>query len=290
MKKISLLIIVALMVSLLGCSAPSENPQIVATTKPVYDFTSRLCSGTGLVVGQLITESVSCLHDYSLTVRQMRNVEAAEVIVISGGGLEEFMEDLLAKKNKLIDSSLNIPLSYCGEDSEHTHDHAHEADAHFWLSPSHATTMAENIFQGLCRAYPTHSEIFQSNYIALKKEIEDLQNYGKQQLSGLAGKELITFHDGFGYLAEEFNLHILRAVEEESGSEASAKELMELTNLVTEHHIQAIFTERNGSTSAAEIIARETGISVYVLNMGMGEGDYFEIMRQNFDTLKEALG
>ena len=86
MRKISLLWVVILLVGLAGCAAPHSTPQIMATTKPVYDFTSRLCDGTDISVGLLINESVSCLHDYSLSVDQVRNAEAAEVIVVSGGG------------------------------------------------------------------------------------------------------------------------------------------------------------------------------------------------------------
>ena len=93
----------------------------------------------------------------------------------------------------------------------------------------------------------------------------------------------------FAYLAHAFDLTIAAAIEEESGSEASAKELIELIELVQSHGVPAIFAEVNGSVSAPGIISRETGVSVHQLNMGM-EGNYFEIMRYNIDTLKEALG
>ena len=78
-------------------------------------------------------------------------------------------------------------------------------------------------------------------------------------------------------------------MEEESGSEASAKELIELIGLVQEHSLPAIFTEKNGSVSAAAILSGETGVSVYQLDMAMAGEDYFEAMYRNIDTLKEAL-
>jgi ABC-type Zn uptake system ZnuABC Zn-binding protein ZnuA len=119
--------------------------------------------------------------------------------------------------------------------------------------------------------------------------LDDLQAYGEQNLKNLTSRNLITFHDGFSYFAESFELHILKAVEEESGSEASAKELIELINLVEESKLPAIFTETNGSTSAAEIIAEETGVKVYALDMAMAGNSYFEAMYHNIDTIKEAL-
>ena len=78
-------------------------------------------------------------------------------------------------------------------------------------------------------------------------------------------------------------------MEEESGSEASAAELIELIEEVEHHDLPAIFTETNGSVSAAGIIARETGAGSYALDMAMGGDSYFEAMYHNIDTLKEAL-
>ena len=91
-------------------------------------------------------------------------------------------------------------------------------------------------------------------------------------------------------IAESFDLHILRAVEEESGSETSAKELTELISLIKDNNLPAIFTEINSSAAAAKIIAAETGVSVHALDMGISSNSYFEAMYHNIDTIKEALG
>ena len=63
---------------LCGCASQAAPAQIAATTLPVYEFTSRLCRGTDITVTRLVTEEVSCLHDYSLNVRQVKAAEAAE--------------------------------------------------------------------------------------------------------------------------------------------------------------------------------------------------------------------
>ena len=86
MKKI-LSLCLALLLLLSGCASSAPPAQIAATTLPVYEFTTRLVEGTGITVTRLVTEEVSCLHDYSLNVRQVKAAEAAEHIVISGAGL-----------------------------------------------------------------------------------------------------------------------------------------------------------------------------------------------------------
>ena len=282
-----LLAVLILFLFLVGCAAPAEQADIAATTLPVYEFTSRLCEGTGLKVTRLITESVSCLHDYSLSVRQVRAVESADTVVVSGAGLEEFMHDLLSGRN-VIDASTGIHLLGCEHDHEDDHHH-HEADSHIWLSTENAKSMCANICDDLEEKYPQYASVFRTNLAKLTADIQLLEDYGKQQLSSLSCRELITFHDGFAYFAQSFDLHILAAVEEESGSEASARELKELIGIIESHDLPAIFTEKSGSVSAAGIISRETGVAVFDLEMAMADSSWFDAMYHNIDTIKEAL-
>ena len=212
------------------------------------------------------------------------------------------MEDILAGKPS-VDASQGISLlegeahDHDGHDhgEDHTHEahedeHHHEDDPHIWLSPANAKIMAANICTGLSDCYPQWKTVFSTNLDDLLSRLDALEQYGQDRLSQLSCRELITFHDGFAYFAQAFDLEILAAVEEESGSEASAKELIGLIRLAREHQLPAIFVEQNGSTSAADILSRETGAKTYVLDMAMAGDSYFEAMYRNIDTVKEALG
>ncbi len=282
-KGIAILVLVCTL--LCGCTTQKNSEQVIATTLPVYEFTTALCQNTDISVTRLISESISCLHDYALSVNQMRAVENAELVVLSGAGLEDFLVELLSGKT-VVDSSKGITRLEC----HHDHDYAHEEDAHIWLSPENARMMAENICAGLSAQYPEKATIFAENLRDLEGRIDALQTYGRQQLKDLSTRELITFHDGFSYFAHAFDLTILKAIEEESGSEASAAELIELIQLVQEHDISAVFTERNASASAAKMVCTETGAKSYVLDMAMSGDSWFAAMYDNIDTIKEALG
>lgn len=291
MKQIILLLIIALLLT--GCGAPTAPADIAATTLPVYEFTLRLCEGTPLTVTRLVTEEVSCLHDYSLNVRQVKAAEAARVTVISGAGLEDFLDGVIPQ-DAVIDASRGIPLLSGESEHHHGHDgeeahHHHGEDPHIWLSPENAKQMAVNICDGLAQVYPKYEEQFRGNLHPLLEELDALQRYGDSQLAELACREIITFHDGFAYFAHAFDLTVLRSMEEESGREASAKALIELIEEVEYHSLPAVFTEKSGSVSAAGILSQETGCGVYTLDMAMSGESYFDAMYRNIDTVKEAL-
>ena len=284
MKKLAVLLCIIIIIF---CSCKSESPaEIVTTTLPLYEFTSRLCEGTDLAVAQLITENVSCLHDYTLKPDQAQSIEKAQMVIINGAGLEDFMEDALVAASYVVNSSEGIA---CADSHSQGHGHTHEEDPHIWLSPEHAKHMAQNICTALCSRYPQYSTIFTQNLDLLITDLNALQVYGESKLSTLSCRKLITFHDGFSYLADSFHLEILHSIEEESGAEASAAELIGIINLVEDNHLSAIFTEINGSVSAANIISKETGVKIYTLDMGMSGKGYFSAMYHNIDTIWEAL-
>ena len=293
MKKTLCAVLCALVLSLglAGC-ADAAPAQIAATTLPVYGFTQSLCQGTPLTVTRLVTENVSCLHDYTLQTSQMRAIENADVVIISGAGLEVFLDEALLNARMKIDASEGI--TFICNDSEHEHGHnhnthSHSEDPHIWLSPTNAMIMAQNICAGLSSLYPQHKDTFEHNLSQLQYDLDALGKYASNQLANLSVRKIITFHDGFGYMAQAFDLEILHAIEEESGREASATEIINIANIVTNNNLPCIFVESNGSTSAAQITSRETGTQIYELDMAMSERDYFSAMYHNIDTLKEAL-
>ena len=288
MRLLALLLSIALLFSFAGCSTAESSATIAATTLPIYDFTTQLCQGTDISVSRLVTQSVSCLHDYTLNVNQMRAIECAQVVIINGAGLESFLDDALFGAKCVIDASIGI----CAEEHQHDHDHNdhhHETDPHFWLSPEKAKMMVQNIYSGLINKYPQYSKTFQENFTVLNTKLDALQDYGNNKLSNLTTRKLITFHDGFQHFADSFNLEILKAIEEESGSEASASELFEIIELVESNELPAIFIEKNGANAAAGIISAETGSNVYALDMAMSGNSYFESMYHNINTIQGAL-
>ena len=276
-------------------STPAEEDDtlhILATTYPVYLFTTAVTEGVeGVEVTRLIQEEISCLHDYTLTVNDMKAIEAADVIVMNGVGLEDFMADALATSDApVIDCSEGVALlEAMGHEG---HDHDAEYDPHIWMDPERAAQMVWNVATVLSEVDTMNGDLYTANASAAEARLQS-EVVGVEDPDILAG--LITFHDGFQYLAQATGLDLLKAIEEEEGAEASAAEIKEIVGLIGDYNIPAIFTEKNGSDATAQAISRETGCAVEQLDLimsgdGSGIQPYLDAMNQNINTVLEALG
>ena len=276
-------------------SAPAEEDdtlRILATTYPVYLFTTAVTEGVeGVEVTRLIREEISCLHDYTLTVNDMKAIEAADVIVMNGVGLEDFMADALASSDApVIDCSQGVALlAALGHEG---HDHDAEYDPHIWMDPDRAAQMVWNVATVLSELDTMNGDLYTANASAAEARLQSEVNRVEDP-DDLAG--LITFHDGFQYFAQATGLDLLKAIEEEEGAEASAAEIKEIVGLIGEYDIPAIFTEKSGSDATAQAISRETGCGVAQMDLimsgdGSGIQPYVDAMNQNIDTILEALG
>ena len=277
------LALVLLCAGLGGCAArQAEHVDVLATTAPVWSMTQALLEGTALNCGRVITESVSCLHDYTLTVAQMEKVGQADVVVLNGLGLEDFMEDALRTAKAVVTASDGVQ-TLPGEDGE---------DPHIWLDPANCIRMCRNIADGLSAIYPDKQEMIAQNLQTVTAAYEAAQAYGEDALRELRCRKLVTFHDGFSYFARAFGLEIAAAMEIEHGSEPSAREIEDVIHIVEESELPAVFDEENGESLTAETVARQTGAKLYTLTMGMGEGEMgcTDAIYRNIDTIREALG
>lgn len=308
----SILTALYLIAGMCGCSTSPDNQDntltVAATTYPVYLLASAVAEGVdGIEVTAVVNQAVSCVHDYTLTIRDMKIIEQADCILLSGAGLEDFMEDAIGDRTA-IDCSEGITLlcadeghnhdhESADEDDHHDHNHDHgEFDPHIWMSPENAALMTENIAAALAELDPDHSEVYLVQGERQAELLREFSHWCHEELEELSCRDLITFHEGFGYLAESCHLHILSAIEEEAGSEASAQKIVELVELIDTHNIPVIFVEQDGSDATALAIQRECGVEVASLSMLMNGEDYsskhnyISLMTKNIETIKEVLG
>lgn len=308
------LLSLSVLLSLCGCAQqePEDTASqfsVVTTTYPLYVLTSAVSAGVDhLEISRLSTGQVSCLHDYTLTISDMRNLEQADLLFLNGADLESFLDEVLGQLSALqIDCSASIDLLEVNDHEHHSHGddghEDHEHDPHYWMDPRNLSLAAQTIAQALSQADPGHAAQYQSNADVVTEALQDAYTRWSASLSGLSFPYLITFHDGFHYFAEAFGLELLFAMEEEDGATASAKDITAAAILVKEYSLPSIFVEVNGSSSAAQAVSGETGTQIAALSMLMSGSDapaeksateileqsYLAPMEENIKTLAEVL-
>jgi zinc transport system substrate-binding protein len=116
-----------------GGTESGAGRTILCTTFPVYQIVRNVAVGReGVDVQLMLPSQLGCPHDYALTPQDMRRLAAADVLVINGLGLEEFLGAPLQRANAalhIIDSSSGIEglLEYVGGHGHDEQFHGKEA-------------------------------------------------------------------------------------------------------------------------------------------------------------------
>lgn len=109
---------------------------VLCTTFPLYQITRNVAHGRdGVKVELMLPASLGCPHHYSLTPQNLQKLARAQVLVVNGLGMEEFLGAPVAKANtrlRIVDSSAGIEglLPYA---DEHTHGHEQGEEPFEWV-------------------------------------------------------------------------------------------------------------------------------------------------------------
>lgn len=310
-KILTIIILVSLFLTGCNNSAKSNNSTdsnnkltIVTSFYPMYISTLNIVKDIPNVeVLNMTTSQTGCLHDYSLSTKDLKTLSNADILIINGAGMESFLDDVIDEYSdlKIIEASKGIDLIEDTEHDDHSEDHDHEdhdhdVNPHVWVSISKNIEEVSNIAEELSSLDPNHANEYQDNANEYIAKLENLKTEMHSTLDNIAHKDIITFHEAFPYFAEEFGLNIVGVIEIEPDSEPSAKEVENIISIINEKNIKALFTEPQYSSKIADTIAKETGASIYTLDpIVTGDSnekaynDYIIKMQENLNTLKEAL-
>lgn len=280
-------VITASLLTFTGCSRKRNdgNFKITATFYPLYIMLLNITENAQDVSIQMLAPAdTGCLHDYSITTKDMKLITKSDIIIANGAGMEDFLDKALKlSKGRIITAAEGYPLT--------------DDNAHIWVSPEGAAFEVKRIAEELAAADRKNAEIYMENARIYIEKINSLSEKMKDELASFAGTSIITFHEAFPYFAADFNLNLTAVIEREPGTEPTQKELSDLMKLIRTKQAEkqkiALFAEPQYPSSAAQIIARETGLKVYQLDPcvtgKLEKNAYLEAMEKNLQTLKTAL-
>ena len=299
-KLLAIILTVLLAVNFTSCTRKTNSNKLKLVTSfyPIYIMALNITDGVDKVeLVNMAEQNTGCLHDFQLRTEDMKNIESANALIINGAGMESFLDKILEEiPNKpIIDSSVGIDLLK-SEGHHHDEDGNHDdsVNPHIWVSISNYIEQVKNISEGIISLDPENKEKYQKNtenYISKLSKLSDEMHNG---LNDIAKRDIITLHESFDYFAEEFNLNIEAVINHEPNTEPSSKEIKETIEVINkEGNNIPLFVEPQYPSTSAEIISRETGAKVYMLDScvtgDISKNAYIEAMKKNLSVLKEAL-
>lgn len=182
--------------------------------------------------------------------------------------------------------------------SEDGHEHSHgDKDPHVWLDPILSIQLAENIKNALTEKLPAQKETFESNYNALKKDLEQLDHDFSQVIEKSKTKYLLVSHAAYGYWEERYGIEQIAISGLSPTDEPTQKGLKKIIEDANAYDLHYIMFEQNVSSKVSQIIQDEIGarpLTLYNLESITKEDmdnqeDYFSMMRKNLENIKIAL-
>jgi zinc transport system substrate-binding protein len=302
LSRIVLLCAVVASVLAAGCGGEAdEEGSVVAAFYPLA-FAAQQVAPEGTAVGNLTPPGAEP-HDLELTARDIERLREASLVVYVGSGFQPAVEDALdGGSGRSLDVLDAVELLRGPADAHEDHaaeggadeqaaedDGAEELDPHVWLDPLRYAAVARSIASALGR--PDGADDFVERLEALDRELE-------RGLAQCERRVIVTSHAAFGYLATRYGLEQVPLVGLSPEAEPSAGEVEHLVEEVRETGATTVFFETLVSPRLAETVARESGAETAVLNPIEGltpeqedDGtDYFDLMRENLEALRQALG
>ena len=177
--------------------AASRPVRITASFYPMYIATLNVAKGVpGVEVRDLTKPMTGCLHDYSITTDDMKQLSKTDIFVVNGAGMESCLDKVIKPQPgiKIVNASDGIPLLKGTEGS----------NPHVWISISLHIKQVRNIAAKLALADPQHAKEYARNADIYAAKLERLRSEMHAGLKGVKTRDIITFHEAFPYFAKEF--------------------------------------------------------------------------------------
>lgn len=285
--------------------------KIVCSTFPIWLLTRNVVGdAAGVSVEAMLPPQAGCPHDYALKPQDMEKLIGADMMIVNGLGMEEFLGQPIKKANpdlKIIDSSKGITdllelkdefdeHDSSGQAEEHAHHHHGGMNPHLFASPRQAARLVRGIADQLAQLDPTGAKTYQANAAAYASQLDSLADEFAAAAKELKSTRIVTQHAVFDYLARDAGLTIVAVLEEDPGQAHSAAQLIELVKLIKTAGAAAIFVEPQYPANVGHAVAKETALPLATLDpLASGPEnppiDYYQtVMRNNIKILRQMIG
>jgi ABC-type Zn uptake system ZnuABC Zn-binding protein ZnuA len=284
---------------LLGCGTPPAPPSArpgtlgVVTTSSVFADMIRKAGGDRVTVTSLVPKGAD-IHTYQATPADLRAVAHADLIVMNGLGLDDWLtKTLTAASSGATVIRLGVDLPGVDLLPGET---AGTENPHLWMDVTAAERYVTRISEALQAADPTHADAFAASAAAYQATLRALDAWIRAQIATIppADRKFVLFHPALPYYARAYGLTIVGVAVHAPGQDPSAGEIAALIDAIRTAGVKAIFSEAQFPTTLVDQLAHDTGAKVVADLYDDTLGDppvtsYEAMMHWDTDQLVSAL-
>ena len=240
-------------------------------------------------------------HLYKASEGDVRRLERADVIFYGGLHLEAKMADVL---ERIGERRLTRAVTDGIDRSRLIAAGGGQDDPHVWFDAELWQGAVREVRDTLVAADPAHAEGYRTRAAAYLEQLDALDDEARTKSARVpeAVRVIVTAHDAFGYFGRAYGYEVVGLQGISTASEAGAKDVQRLAELIATRRIPAIFVESSVSPRTIEAVqeaVRSRGFEVTIGgslfadamgSAGTPEGTYVGMVRHNVDTITSALG
>lgn len=284
---------------------------VMTSCNPIYIATSNVVGDIdGVTVENLSQPTTGCLHDYTLTTEDMKNLAACDVLVVNGGGMEGYLDDVIAAYPNLaiIDTFEAVEDTYPiikeeDEESEEDEDHIHsetleehhhdsEFNSHIWMSEEIFAGQVTAIADGLAQIDANHAKEYKANALTFNDTLgKYIDKAGVDQLLG--GKNVAILHEAFAYTAQSLGANIVATMDLDEERQVSAGEVSTFIDEIVDNDVKVVFAEYDYGSAMGKLIEEQTDAKVVYLETLVhgtyGKDDYISVLNKNYALISNSL-
>jgi zinc/manganese transport system substrate-binding protein len=292
----------------LGTTACSGGGSNTATAAPIVVTTNVLGDVVRSMVGadvpvQVLMPPGVDPHDYAPSTKDAEALTSAALVVTSGLGFEQAMQDTLDAAR-----SAGATLFSLGEQVDPRRvpdgeEGAGSPDPHWFNDPVRMVRAVELLTTELKTRVPAlDTSAFAGRASAYAQQLRDLDSSIVLKLASVPPerRKLVTNHDSMRYFAARYELTFVGAVipSVTTGAEPNVRDLEALAQQIRDAGVRAIFADSSSPTKLADALRGLVGADVKVVSLfteslgppGSGADTYRSMMQHNADDIAANLG
>lgn len=263
-------------------------PKVATSIKPVQALVKMVMGPLG--DPSVVIPATASPHTFALKPSQAQTLENAEVVFWIGPSLESALKgplDNIAEYVQVV-ALLDTPgLDLIETGDPHGGDHDHGAvDPHIWLSPKNALVLVDAIAAKLSAIDPANEPDYRFNTKKARQRIKGLIRQVNNFTLEMRPFPYLVQHDGFGYLARDFQLNEAGHIQTMPGREPGAKHVAELMARIKAENIKCLFHEAQFSPKLARTLEKEARIGLREIDpMGV----YIDLSERSYVRIIQAI-